>query len=328
MPKYDDVGSLPLPEKVNRGEFERGLLNFEDWALKICRESMELKIGRGVEVPCYPQLRDMINQFLEPLKDPKLTEEPYLIRKGEANLPELLALRESSTKLPQLKMCVTGPLELTSAEFESKIHGDILLNLARSLKRFIKNAESMRRVDVGVVSIDEPSLGMNPQLVFDDETLIQAWDIVGDTKMDVQVHLHSALFNETACKSSGVDIIDIGTAGRPENLGLIDPELIDSYEKGVRIGVSRTDALSMAAEFNERNNVNVWESGVDWQILLDQIDPPARIAERIEKAYERFGELVKYFGPDCGVGGVIPRDFAAKILENTKSGINLFRKQS
>lgn len=329
MPKYDDVGSLPLPESIPKEEFKRALLGLEDWALKTCRETMEMKIEKGIEVPCYPQLRDMIDQFLEPLKDPDLMEEPYLIRKEEAYIPEVIALKRSAMELPPIKVCVTGPLELSVADFGNKVHEDILLNIARSLNHFIQNVENLKGIDVGVVSIDEPSLGTNSQLIFDTEALMQAWDIAGRTQKKVQVHLHSPLFYEAACKSSGIDIVDIGTAANPGNLETVDPEVVESHAKGVRVGISRTDVLSMGTEFNEKNNVNIWkEDEVNWQGFLDQIDPPSKIAERMEKVYEKFGDLVKYFGPECGLRGSPSRDLAAKIFENTKSGIDLFRSSN
>ncbi|KXA92810.1 hypothetical protein AKJ65_07010, partial [candidate division MSBL1 archaeon SCGC-AAA259E19] len=82
------------------------------------------------------------------------------------------------------------------------------------------------------------------------------------------------------------------------------------------------------SEFNEKNNGNIWkDKDVDWENFLFQMDPPERIAERIENVHENFGDRVEYLGPECGLRGAGSRILARKILENTKSGIELFRNR-
>ncbi len=167
MFRYDDVGSLPLPDDVDSDEFVQAFMNMEDWALDLYRKSMKLKIDAGVEVPCYPQLRDMNDQFLKILNDNEALEEPYLVRKGSTGLPEFIALEKIDMDLPPLKICITGPLELSVAEFEGRVYDDVMLNIARSLDRFVERARSLDGVNVEVVSVDEPSLGTNPEIDFD-----------------------------------------------------------------------------------------------------------------------------------------------------------------
>jgi 5-methyltetrahydropteroyltriglutamate--homocysteine methyltransferase len=44
--------------------------------------------------------------------------------------------------------------------------------------RFLKNSiENSGYLNISVVSIDEPSIGINPQIMFDDDELIQALKI-------------------------------------------------------------------------------------------------------------------------------------------------------
>ncbi len=324
MFRYDDVGSLPLPDGVDSEKFEQAFVNMEDWALDIYRDSMKLKLDSGVQVPCYPQLRDMNDQFLKIFDDSEAVEEPYLVRKGATDLPEFVALERMDLDLPHLKVCITGPLELSIAEFEGRIYEDVMLNIARSLKRFVERAQSLDGLHVEVISIDEPSLGTNPELDFDAESLLRAWNIVGDVDEDVQIHLHSSLHYEMACKAEGIDIIDIGTASNPEYLQEIDPETLNSYGKFLRTGISRTDVFSMSAEYNEEHDVNIWTDEEAWNNFLNEVENPSKISDRISKVDQRFGELVKYVGPDCGLGGAKRKGLAENILENTKEGIDLF----
>lgn len=323
MPRYDDVGSLPLPRDVDRREFSESLTKFEDWALDVYRDSMELKLDAGVEVPCYPQLRDMNDQFLDIINDPGLSEEPYLVREDEAVLPEIKALDLLDLDLPPLKMCVTGPMELSASEFESDIYEDVVLNMSRSLTRFVRKSESYPAIELQVVSIDEPSLGTDPRLEVGEEMLVEAWDVAGEVDVDVEVHLHSTSFYETACKSENIDIIDIGIASSPERLKSIDPEVLESHGKKIRTGIARTDVLTMASEFNEKNDANVWVDEGAWERFVAEAEPPSRIAERIGKVRDRFGDLVEYLGPDCGLGGAKRVGLARRILENTSKAIEI-----
>ncbi len=324
MFRYDDVGSLPLPDGVDSDEFDQAFIDLEDWALDIYRKSMKLKIEAGVEVPCYPQLRDMNDQFLKIFNDSEAMEEPYLVRESATDLPEFVALEEMEMDLPSLKVCITGPLELSVAEFEGRIYEDVMLNMARSLKRFVERVRSSESLDVDVVSVDEPSLGTNPELDFDSENLIEAWNIVGDVEEDVQIHLHSSLHYEVACKSEGIDIIDIGTASSPEYLEDVNPEIIDSYGKALRTGISRTDILSMSAEYNDKHDVNIWTDEAAWDDFLANVENPSEIMERLEEVYQKYGDLIEYVGPDCGLGGAKREELAERILKNTREGINLF----
>lgn len=323
MPRYDDVGSLPLPEEVDKKEFSEGLMKYGDWALDVYERAMQLKMDAGLEVPCYPQLRDMNDQFLDIMNDPELSEEPYLVYEDDAILPEMRALEMLNIDLTSIKMCVTGPVELSASEFDNEIYEDIMLNMAQSLTRFVENAKSYESIDLQVVSIDEPSLGTNPRLEVEEDVLLEAWSIAGDVDARVQVHIHSPNFYKIACRTDAIDIIDIGMASSPENMKSIDPEVLESYDKGLRTGIARTDVLTMASEFNEKNDANVWSDEEAWEAFMSETEPPSTIAERIRKVKERYGDLIEYIGPDCGLGGAKRMELARKILENTKSGIEI-----
>lgn len=42
----------------------------------------------------------------------------------------------------KIRICVTGPLELCVAEFGNEVYSDVMMNMARSLNRFIKTPYS------------------------------------------------------------------------------------------------------------------------------------------------------------------------------------------
>src|SRR5512143_143040 len=119
---FDDIGSYPLP----RGMRLEGL-SLEMY-LEVVRDVLAQKISAGVEVPTYPQFRDMIRMFMDPIENPDLSESPYIIKKENAEILELQAVAPSKP----VRVCVTGPVELYISVFGATNYSDILFNLAES----------------------------------------------------------------------------------------------------------------------------------------------------------------------------------------------------
>ena len=117
---FDDIGSYPLPRGVKLGGLSR------DRYLQLVGQVLAEKIRAGVEIPTYPQLRDMIRMFMDPIKDPKMTESPFLIRREEAKIMELEAVPPGQ----KVRVCVTGPVELYISAFGATGYTDILYTLA------------------------------------------------------------------------------------------------------------------------------------------------------------------------------------------------------
>jgi 5-methyltetrahydropteroyltriglutamate--homocysteine methyltransferase len=54
------------------------------------------------------------------------------------------------------------------------------------------------------------------------------------------------------------------------------------------------------------------------------METPEVVAKRLHRAYDRFGDLIRYAGPDCGLGAWQYQDLARRLLENTRDGISIF----
>lgn len=293
--KIDDVGSVPLPEEVSAEELDAHLKKgeFSEWIVDLFEDMIEMKIECGVEVPCYPQMRPMIDQFTSLLTDEERCREPYRVKEG-VRLPELevMDLTEHECK----KACLSGPYELSLALFDEG-RGDIMKKIGESLKRLVQGE------DLEVVSIDEPSLGFHRPFDFDVEDLIDAWNPLSEVDASVEIHLHSLYFQEEVCRSE-VEVIDFPTAETERNLKLVDSDLLRDYDMKVRVGVSRTDIISE-----------------------EKVTTPEKVAENLNRAGEVLGDLIEFCGPDCGLGNVGSVDLARLILENTSSGVELYRDQ-
>jgi 5-methyltetrahydropteroyltriglutamate--homocysteine methyltransferase len=329
---FDDIGSFPLPDGMKKAKMERLIAQRKPEAVTIIEDTMQLKLDSGVEIANYPQFLSMIDQFLKPIMDSKRCEEPFLIGEDEARIEELEILEpfasdymDKTDERLKVRVCVTGPAELYRFKFGDRVYEDLLENLSRSIGRFIKRAlEFSPYFDVRTVSLDEPSLGIVP---FADEmigALNTAAEYANRAGIDVQIHLHTPILYDKICKVDNINIIGIESAANPEYLKLIDPDLLKSYGKFLRVGVARTDLFKMGAEFNEAHDTNVFQDKHDLEKLVDDLISPQIVFENLKNAYEIFGDLIKYAGPDCGLGSWKSQRIASKLLGNVRRGMEEF----
>jgi len=314
---YDDIGSFPLPRGVKTAGLSReGYLDLVSSVLAIKRRA-------GVECPTYPQLRDMIRMFMDEIENPDQADSPYLIKTEHALIRELEAVRARDA----VRVCVTGPLELYLFAFGATAYSDILCSLAESVARFLEKAGDMGKM--AVASLDEPSLGMNSNIVFSEGEIIEALEIASRPcrGMDCEVHLHSPLYAEICARVSGISIVGIESASHPDYLGLIDKKMLEETDSFIRAGIARTDILSMSAQLNERLGVNLWQDMPRLEREIMEMESPAVMKKRLEKAYDRFGERLRATGPDCGLGSWPSQNLAARLLENCASAVRDFRSE-
>ncbi len=335
---FDDIGSYPLPNDVNRDWVTQAIKKTDPEFLNILRDAMRQKINAGVDVPTYPQFQDMNQQFLGMINDESRTEEPLLVRKDKARIMELDAMEEVGTEYHKktgrklnIRVCVTGPVELYLKQFGGTAYADILNNFAASIDRFINNSvDNAKQVRIAAVSIDEPSIGINPQIMFSDSDLIGALEKAAATaashEIDTEIHLHSPLHYKLVCKVPSIGIIGVESAANPSYFDLIDKKDLVEYDKFLRIGVSRTDIFNLSSVLNEKYGINVWKEPSRLEEIITGMETPEIIEMRLEKAYGLFGERIKYAGPDCGLGSWPTQEMAFMLLKNTGLGIKEFLK--
>jgi len=83
-------------------------------------------------------------------------------------------IKKNGNKL-NVRVCVTGPVELYLKQFGGTAYADVLNNFAVSIDRFISNSlDNAKNFRISTISIDEPSIGINPQIMFSDNDLIAA----------------------------------------------------------------------------------------------------------------------------------------------------------
>jgi len=333
---FDDIGSFPLPKGMNREWVAQAVKNNDPKLQDLLISTMQQKIEAGVEIPTYPQFRDMNQMFLEIINDESQQEEPLIVKKEKARIMELFALEDvgaqylkKTGKKLNIRICVTGPLELYLNQFGGTAYKDVLNAFATSIDRFIANSiDNAKHFRIGTISIDEPSIGINPQIMFNDNDIIEALTIAtrtsGSYKIDTEIHLHSPLHYKLICKVPSIGIIGVESAANPSYLDLIDNQDLEDHDKFLRVGISRTDIFGMAAVLNEKYATNVWKESSRLEEIVTEMETPGTIAKRLQKAYSIFGGRIKYAGPDCGLGSWPSQDLAFRLLKNTGIGIKEF----
>jgi 5-methyltetrahydropteroyltriglutamate--homocysteine methyltransferase len=63
----------------------------------------------------------------------------------------------------------------------------------------------------------------------------------------------------------------------------------------------------------------------DCHRIIAERETPLLIKKRLERAYEKFGGLIKYTGTDCGLKSAGTREAASLLLRNTRKAIEEFR---
>ncbi|MDL5502617.1 MAG: methonine synthase, partial [Candidatus Methanoperedens sp.] len=129
---FDDIGSFPLPEGINREWVEQAKKSNDPKLPGILKSAMQQKIDAGVDVPTYPQFRDMNQMFLEIINDESAQEEPLIVRIDRAKIMELSAMEDvgaqylnKTGKKLNIRLCVTGPIELYLKQFGGTAYKDV-----------------------------------------------------------------------------------------------------------------------------------------------------------------------------------------------------------
>jgi 5-methyltetrahydropteroyltriglutamate--homocysteine methyltransferase len=327
---FDDIGSYPLPVGMSRGNLPEG-----ESYLELVKDAMAQKIEAGVQRPTYPQFRDMIRMFMDPIEDPERSESPYVLLPQHARIPELSALEalgrmmEAEGRRLSIRVCVTGPVELYISRFGATDYADILEKIAGSVGRFIEASKKSRYFDVAVFSIDEPSLGISPSVIFSDEEITDALEIAARPcgRIDCEIHLHSPLMAELTCAVPGINVIGVESAANPDYLKLIDRRVLEENDAFIRAGIARTDIDGMVARLNDRLDTNLWRDPERLEREVFAAESAKVLEERLAVAYRLFEDRVRYAGPDCGLGSWPSQKMAKRCLANCSMAIASFRSR-
>ena len=364
-----DVGSLPLrvEESVIRDGARRSqtflsLVRGSDEPSEVFEEEVvnafSDKLRAGIDVPNYPQFRDMNEMYFELIRGIEKTEGGYVslgtpkARPG-STIPEVAVIKRNISRIKDLtsvdrvrvKACVTGPYTLASF-FPGKSPG-LFEDLGRSLADIVSRSFfDSKNGELALVCIDEPVLGFlnDPLLDYGSEgreSLRRAWGEIclAATSRGVETSMH--LHDTSDDLFWDVERLDLVESHVDDPLYTLEStkRRLEETDKRLKASVAVTlfDTLierwlrmeGATGDVQERIG-EVWtgirKGSVDSLVFMDE---PYLLAERLAKVVERFGqERVPYAGPECGLGGWPSYDSAMECLRRVSDTVRAFNKSN
>jgi len=333
------------PEEVSASNFARTVVKgFLD------------KIEAGIDVPAYPQFRDMNNMFLQMLgggveksKEGYIETNRISLKMDRAQIPEVAAIRANSKQIHEkagrpfrARVCVTGPYTLSSLF----AHRDkqIFQRLGTIISKIIEtNIFNEKHGGTELVTLDEPVFGLQDDTLIDygsegRKNLRRAWQSVFEkvNSKGVQgaLHLHSTtdeLFWE-------VDALDVIESHVDDPIYKVKKTLrqLESMDKFLKASICIVDfdeliksriTATLERETSEfvlnQRIAEVWTG-----IRSGTVDPtafieaPELMEKRLTQILDRFGvERIPYAGPECGLKGFPSYDSAMECLRRVSKTI-------
>jgi 5-methyltetrahydropteroyltriglutamate--homocysteine methyltransferase len=361
-----DVGSFPFV--ADSRKFVEGASRF---SLSSADESAEFfeekvleclldKIGAGIDVPNYPQFRDMNEMFLSMMDGVERIKGGYLetkipsVKADRSGIPEVMVIEKNSQIIQEkkgaafeIRICVTGPYTLAS--FFPYKREDIFSRLGNVISQIAENSIfNNKHGRVSLVSVDEPVFGLQDDALIDfgsegRENLRRAWESifckVKSKNAQTLIHLHSTV-DELFWDIDSLEIIE-SHVDDPIHQRKNTKEKLESTDKFLKasLAVNDFDALikkrivSDSPEKLAESDLNekiadAWtdikHGRINPEIFLETVD---LMKSRLVKVVERLGaERVLYAGPECGLKGYPTYETALECLRRVSSAVESFEK--
>lgn len=345
--KTCDVGSMPFPGNFKK--FIKGAQHIDPLMelLRVNKDSKERKyfedkvvqnyidkIKVGIDVPSYPQFRDMNEMFLNTIKGIKKSKRGYevidrlTLKKGYASIPEVRVLKQKKREISQkigktlkVRLCITGPYTLASTCVNK--NADLIKKFGEAIEQIIdENCFRGKYGGISIVSIDEPVFGMvdDPQLDVGSrgrETLMKTWEnICHRIKLkSIQscLHLHSTK-NEDFWGIKSLDIVEshvndtLYTSNETK-------KFLEKEDKYLKASISITVFDELIRKKIERDIRPINESTLNQKMAdvwtriknskitaIDYIETLEIMKKRLLQIINRYDiERVPYAGPECGL---------------------------
>ena len=366
MIKSCDSGSLPPvddSQKFLEGAKSHSPHQDEESAeyfKKCVIDSFLDKIIVGIDVPNYPQFRDMNEMFLSMMDGLEKLKEGYLetsvpsLKTDNCVMPEVAVLernsqliQEKAGKQFEVRVCITGPYTLASF-FPYRDEGTFS-RLGNVISKILENnLFSNKHGKTSLVSVDEPLFGLldDPLIDFGSrgrENLLGSWEKicskVKSKNVKTMIHLHSTA-NPLFWDMPSLDVIDSHVADPIIRMKKTE-ELLETKDKFLKASLAVNDFDTLIKEkilvdsqeklpesdVNERI-ADVWtgikNGTVDSEQFLETVETMTR---RLDTIIERFGsERVPFGGPECGLKGYPTYNIAFECLRRVSLTVKNFKK--
>ena len=293
MVKTTYVGSFPL-------DYSRENI------VKILKDVEKIPI----DYPCYPQLKDFIKQFLEPIASENIgieyKEGKFFLVDELKTLDKPIATEaleitvnyfKNKATIEGIRACVTGPFTLASQIIvPGKGRGLGFRNTALAELTFVeKLAEILANIckyyaELGAtwVNVDEPVLSIivgrkKIMYGYSEDQIVEILNKVIDKVRSKITGIHvcgsiSPLLRNTLLMTE-FKLLDHEFKGTPSNIDIFERNIIEKYNKKLSFGCISSKKAT-----------------------IEKIDD---VINFIEKAFEKIGsENIEFIKPDCGFKGL------------------------
>jgi len=364
-----DVGSLPFTGDFDK--FLMGVTPFDsairssygnDYSHSALRNYFEDKVMKGfldkvnagVDIPNYPQFRDMSEMFLKSVDGVEKTSGGYLttgivsIQSERVEIPEVGVLRKKSHEIYdkisrpfRLKVCVTGPYTLSSIFLYRG--NEIFDQLGDIVSRIVEgNIFSSKYGNVEFVAVDEPVFGLldDPRLDYGSdgrEVLLEAWERIfhkaRSRNTRTCLHLHNTS-NEMFWELESLDVVE---SHIDDLLYHSDRtrKLLEEKDKFLKasIGITDFDRLiknTIISSSKEVNEAAIGQRVSDmWTDVYKGKSNPTGFLETVEKMKERLAKIVDrfsrervpYAGLECGLKSFPTYESAIEYLKRLSESV-------
>ncbi|UCC58988.1 MAG: hypothetical protein JSW14_03555 [Candidatus Bathyarchaeum sp.] len=367
MIKSCDSGSFPFV-----GDFGKFLEGAKRFSLHQTGESAEYfekkvvdnfldKIRVNIDVPNYPQFRDMNKMFLSIMDgiekiDAGYLETKILSLKSDGNqIPEIVAIEKNSQGIQEKKgepfevrVCVTGPYTLAS--FFPYRDARTFSRLGNVICQILENTLfSNKYGKTTLVSVDEPLFGFldDPLIDFGSEgreNLLRAWESIfhkiKSKNTQTMIHLHSTT-NELFWDIDSLEVIDSHVDDPLQEMKKTR-EMLESRDKFVKASITVNDfdkLIKQRIVANSREKLSESDTNekiadawtgikyrrIDPEIFLESVDA---MKNRLVRVIDRFGvERIPYAGPECGLKGYPTYETALECLRRVSSAVESYANE-
>ncbi|RLI21181.1 hypothetical protein DRO54_04420 [Candidatus Bathyarchaeota archaeon] len=360
MVKSCDVGSLP--PKMSHRELSEMFKVYEQGDSQLSNSLEELivnsfldKLLAGIDIPNYPQFRDMNEMFLQMINGIEKIREGYVeieslsLKAGKEKIPEVRIIEKHSKRIFdilgesfRLKICITGPYTLSTL-FAYK-NEKTFLNLGKVLARIVKeNLFSNKFGKVFMVTLDEPVFGVMSDPMVDygsvgREALLKAWETIlkeaAVRNVMTGMHLHSTA-DELFWYVESLKVVE-SHVDDPLYQRKANRRKLEEYDKFLKASICKTDYDQLIREKLAKNSQSKLEldertaetwKGIRKGMINSKtfLEDKNLMKKRLEKNLETFGaERVLYAGPECGLGGFPNYETAIEYLRRVAEAVKEF----
>jgi len=318
------------------------------------------KLEAGIDVPNYPQYRDIDQMFFDVIEGIGKISGGYIetaalsLKDGESAFSEVSAIKNRSQEIYEklghpfkLRVCLVGPY--TMASFFAYRDKNTFTRLGDVLAQMVENnVFNSKHGSVVLASIEEPVFGFVDDPLLDRgsegrENLLRAWESmmnrVRAKGAQTCLHLHNTS-DELFWEVKALNVIE-SHANDAFYQAKRTKERLESTDKFLKASIAVTDFDQLirnniiATSKQKPNETSVDEKIAEaWKNLQKkQIDPTSFVEsvelmkERLVKIVERFGEnRVPYAGQECGMKGFPTYECALECLRRVSQATKGFRK--